>query len=109
MNLLQTELSSLYSSNIIFNSYIGNIYIAGFIQSTHMNGISGGKIDIISNSGLIKFDDDITTGYNGIIINKNIYGIIICGIIIWYYSWYYLWYYMVLFVVLYEVFLFVQG
>ena len=50
MNILQTELSSLYSKNIQFDSYNGSIYISGFIQSTHMNGISGGTIDIIAST-----------------------------------------------------------
>ncbi len=33
LNLLQSELSSLHSKNIIFDSYNGTIFISGFDQS----------------------------------------------------------------------------
>ena len=39
LNLLQTELSSLYSKNLIFDSYNGSIFISGFHQKLYMSGI----------------------------------------------------------------------
>ena len=84
MNIYRNILLSLYCKNIEFNSYLGNIYIFGFIQSLDMYNIYGGKINIISFSKLIIFDNNITIfslntnggiliyGKYGIIINKNI-------------------------------------
>ena len=48
MNIYRNILLSLYCKNIEFNSYLGNIYIFGFIQSLDMYNIYGGKTNIIS-------------------------------------------------------------
>ncbi len=48
LNLLQTELQSLYGNNLIFDSKEGSIFINSFTQNTHLSGISGGKISFIA-------------------------------------------------------------
>ncbi|MCP4243751.1 MAG: hypothetical protein GY772_24625, partial [bacterium] len=46
MRLLDAELSQLASSNVHFDSQSGAVYVAGFEQSTSMNGVSGGWLQI---------------------------------------------------------------
>ncbi len=58
MKLLNTELSTLYSKNIIFDSKNGTMYIAGFVN---------GEIETIG-SKLI-FGNDSETTFNGVIIS----------------------------------------
>ena len=50
LNLLSTELSLIYSKNIIFDSYNGSIYISGFDQRNTMNGIKNGQIKFIAST-----------------------------------------------------------
>ena len=82
MNILLSELSTLYGKNIIFESLYGSIYISGFIQSINMNGIKNGYLKIQSLLSYIKFNKNITIftnningvyiyGKNGIYISKN--------------------------------------
>ena len=88
MKIYQSELSTLYCSNLIFDSSNDSIYVSSFIQSTHMNGVSNGYIKIRSSTSngtyqYIEFAENIVEcsqntnginiiGYNGIYIDKNI-------------------------------------
>eukprot|EP01083_Nonionella_stella_P119402 356888_1 len=60
-NLLTSNLSSLHSRNIIFESANGSMFIAGFNQSSSMNGIAGGSITFDSLNSNIVFDNHSTT------------------------------------------------
>ncbi len=48
LNLIHSELSSLHSKNIIFDSYNGTIFISAFDQSTYKNGISADEMKFIA-------------------------------------------------------------
>ncbi len=88
MKILQSELSTLYSKNIIFDSNNGSIHVSGFIQSQHMNGVKNGYIEIRAsvlngtnqyiefNENMVEFSNNNDgvkiIGNNGIFIDKNI-------------------------------------
>ena len=58
--LVFSELAALYSQFIEFLSYYGKIYVSGFQQSLHLNGVFGGYIKFISHSDTILFAQNET-------------------------------------------------
>eukprot|EP01083_Nonionella_stella_P203089 741339_1 len=78
MNIDQSELSLLFSTNIIFDSYSGSVFVSGFNQPQDMNGIRDGKIDIIASKQVVFNEDETLFAYNtnggvNIVANDGIY------------------------------------
>ncbi len=64
----------MHSKNLIFDSLNGTVFISGFDQSTHMNGISEGEIKFISSTQKVIFSDG-----NTIFSSANENGITVAG------------------------------